>query len=154
APVGTCAGGEEQCWSLPPPTCWASTPAHLQAAVLADLRGEPFQCLGLLVIVELGLPTEPPARRLAAALPSLARFAIPALSSCAIADRKASRPLPMVLVRSRCGLANTFTNAAAGEHAVDDRDPVHHRPGRAVPLTGLTLPADSAASHVAAGLAG
>ena len=40
----------------------------------------------------------------------------------------------MVLVRSRCGLSSTFDQCAASEHAVDDRDPVHHRSRGTIPF--------------------
>lgn len=76
------------------------------ARAFAGLK--PLARLPLLVGVELGLAANLAPRALAAVLPSFARFTMRWRSSSASAERKAIKPRPMGVVRSRCGLSSTF----------------------------------------------
>ncbi len=53
-----------------------------------------------------------PPLALATCGPSFARFTMRWRSSSASADRKAMKPRPMGVVRSRCGLSSTLTRAS------------------------------------------
>ena len=95
---------------------------------------EALEGLGLLMPVSLGCgrsgcPWPWRQRR-----PSLARLRMRPRSSSAIADRKAMKPRPIGVVRSRCGLSSTLISAPRSLMRLIRFDAVEHRAGCPVPF--------------------